>query len=46
LNPCLHEDLGKGGFLVFGDDAIFQNKFMGTNNKALAANLAGWLKQR
>jgi len=39
-------DLGKGGFLVFGDDAIFQNKFLDANNKALAVNLAGWLKQR
>ena len=39
-------DLGKGGFLVFGDDAIFQNKFLDTNNKSLAANLADWLKQR
>ena len=29
-------DLGKGGFLVFGDDAIFQNKFLDANNKALA----------
>jgi hypothetical protein len=29
-------------FLVFGDDAIFQNKFMDAHNKALAANLAGW----
>ena len=37
-------ELGKGGFLVFGDDAIFQNKFL-DNNKALAANLANWLKQ-
>lgn len=37
-------DLGKGGFLVFGDDAIFQNKFLDANNKALAVNLASWLK--
>lgn len=36
-------DVGKGGFLVFGDDAIFQNKFL-SDNKALAANLAGWFK--
>ena len=36
-------DLGKGGFLVFGDDAIFQNKFLDANNRALALNLAGWL---
>jgi hypothetical protein len=37
-------DLGKGGFLVFGDDAVFQNKFLDANNKALAVNLADWLK--
>jgi hypothetical protein len=37
-------EIGKGGFLVFGDDAIFQNKFLDSNNKALAVNLAGWLK--
>jgi len=37
-------DVGKGGFLVFGDDAIFQNKFLDKNNRKLAANLAAWLK--
>jgi hypothetical protein len=37
-------EVGQGGFLVFGDDAIFQNKFLDKNNKALAANLAAWLK--
>lgn len=37
-------ELGKGGFLVFGDDAIFQNKFLDRNNKTLAVNLASWLK--
>ncbi|WP_224983260.1 DUF4350 domain-containing protein [Geomonas agri] len=36
--------MGKGSFLVFGDDAIFQNKFLEGNNKILAANLAAWLK--
>ena len=37
-------EVGKGGFLVFGDDAIFQNKFLDKNNKTLAVNLASWLK--
>ena len=37
-------EIGKGAFLVFGDDAIFQNKFLEVNNKTLAANLAVWLK--
>ncbi|HJV34057.1 DUF4350 domain-containing protein [Geomonas sp.] len=37
-------EVGKGGFLIFGDDAIFQNKFLDQSNKKLAANLAAWLK--
>ena len=37
-------EVGTGGFLVFGDDAIFQNKFLDAKNKALAVNLAAWLK--
>jgi len=39
-------DVGKGGYLVFGDDAIFQNKFLDQDNKALAANLAAWLESK
>lgn len=35
---------GAGRFIVFGDDAIFQNKFLDEGNAALADNLAGWLK--
>jgi len=35
--------IGKGGFLVFGDDAIFQNKFLDDDNGRLAKNLAEWL---
>ncbi|GFO68267.1 hypothetical protein GMLC_18460 [Geomonas limicola] len=37
-------EVGTGGFLVFGDDAIFQNKFLNQDNRALAQNLASWLK--
>jgi len=37
-------EMGDGGFIIFGDDAIFQNKFLDENSKLLAANLAGWLK--
>lgn len=37
-------EIGKGTFLAFGDDAIFQNKFLQGNNKLLAANLAAWIK--
>lgn len=38
--------LGAGGFVVFGDDAIFQNRYLDENNSRLAANLAGWLAGR
>jgi hypothetical protein len=34
---------GKGRFAVFGDDAIFQNRFLDEANRKLAANLASWL---
>nr|MBF0222469.1 DUF4350 domain-containing protein [Desulfobulbaceae bacterium] len=37
--------LGHGHFIVFADDAIFQNSFITEQNKVLAANLAAWLKQ-
>lgn len=35
--------LGKGGFVVFGDDAIFQNRFLDDDNRKLATNLGTWL---
>jgi hypothetical protein len=38
-------DVGKGGFLVFGDDAIFQNRYLEQYNGPVARNLAGWLKR-
>ena len=34
---------GKGEFVVFGDDAVFQNKFLDADNTLLAKNLAAWL---
>lgn len=37
-------NFGKGKFAVFGDDAIFQNKFLKGGNLTLARNLANWLK--
>jgi len=30
--------VGNGAFAVFGDDAIFQNKFLYGTNRKLAAN--------
>ncbi len=35
--------VGKGSFVVFGDDAIFQNRFLEGENLSLARNLAHWL---
>lgn len=37
-------ELGAGRFVVFGDDAIFQNRFLDEQNRQLAINLARWLK--
>jgi len=36
--------LGKGSYVIFGDDAIFQNKFLDQENMALGKNLADWMK--
>lgn len=33
---------GKGSFVVFGDDAMFQNQFLKDGNLSLARNLAIW----
>jgi hypothetical protein len=38
--------LGSGSFVIFGDDAIFQNKFLEGNNRKLAVNLSKWLVAR
>ncbi len=35
---------GRGWFAVFGDDAMFQNRFLVDGNLALAKNLATWLR--
>ena len=35
--------MGAGRFAVFGDDAIFQNRFLTGGNRALASNLVAWL---
>lgn len=34
---------GAGRFVAFGDDAIFQNRFLGEANRVLATNLGRWL---
>jgi hypothetical protein len=38
--------LGSGNFAIFGDDAIFQNRYLEGNNQKLAENLAKWLTVR
>ncbi|WP_026362398.1 DUF4350 domain-containing protein [Geopsychrobacter electrodiphilus] len=35
--------IGQGELLVFGDDALFQNRFLSGNNLILAKNLGRWL---
>jgi hypothetical protein len=37
---------GSGSFVVFGDDAMFQNRYLDEDNSKLAANLGGWLAGR
>ncbi len=37
--------MGKGRYLVFGDDAVFQNAFITGDNLKLAHNLARWGSQ-
>jgi len=38
--------LNKGDFVIFGDDAIFQNRFLDDDNRKLATNLGKWLTRR
>lgn len=38
-------EYGRGQFLVFADDAIFQNRFLQEGNLLLARNLVAWLGQ-
>jgi hypothetical protein len=35
--------LAQGAYVVFGDDAIFQNRFLESRNRDLAGRLARWL---
>ena len=38
--------IGQGEFVVFADDAIFQNRFLDQDNRKLAENLGRWLARR
>jgi hypothetical protein len=35
--------MGKGRYIIFGDDALFQNRFLVGENLFLAGNLVAWL---
>ncbi len=35
--------IGRGAFVVFGDDTLFQNRFLSPENKSLARSMADWL---
>jgi hypothetical protein len=37
--------IGHGHFIVFGDDALFQNQFLVGDNQQLGRNLAQWFKE-
>ncbi|MCF8057515.1 MAG: DUF4350 domain-containing protein [Desulfocapsa sp.] len=42
FSMVLAGQVGEGAFVVFGDDAIFQNQFLVEENLILAKNLATW----
>lgn len=44
FNVIVSGNHGQGRFVVFADDAIFQNQYLDENNSRLAVNLANWLK--
>ncbi|MDD2897604.1 MAG: DUF4350 domain-containing protein [Desulfuromonadaceae bacterium] len=46
FNVVISGNLGTGRFVVFGDDAIFQNRYLDENNSKLAVNLSVWLAGR
>ncbi len=39
-------EAGQGRFAVFGDDALFQNRFLDVDNLKLVSNLVNWLSRR
>ena len=41
--PVVAGEIGKGGYIVFGDDAIFQNEFLERYNGPFAKNMVKWL---
>ena len=45
FNVIVTGQMGHGHFMVFSDDAVFQNRFLANENHVLAVNLAKWLKE-
>ncbi|PLX92128.1 MAG: hypothetical protein C0621_10270 [Desulfuromonas sp.] len=43
LGVIIYGTQGAGEFAIFGDDAIFQNRFLDATNQKLARNLGSWL---
>ena len=39
-------ELGQGRFVVLGDDAVFQNRYLDESNRKLAIQLLDWLSFR
>jgi hypothetical protein len=39
-------EIGQGRYVVIGDDALFQNRFLDNANRQLAVNLVDWLSRR
>lgn len=46
LGTLVTGSFGKGNYVIFGDDAIVQNRFLENDNRRLAENLAAWLLHR
>lgn len=38
-------EIGKGRYVVVGDDALFQNRFLDDSNRRLALNIVDWLSR-
>jgi hypothetical protein len=39
-------ELGRGRYVIIGDDALFQNRFIDKDNRQLAVNLINWLSRK
>jgi hypothetical protein len=39
-------EIGQGRYVVVGDDALFQNRFLDDSNRQLAINIVDWLSRR